>query len=253
MVVERPSNRTLIVVVTTALTVGESRVVYMFSYSLATDHLQKTVFYYVDIVRLLFPAWSPDSGVFPFSTSHDSGTFSSSESSYASNVDTGVRVMLASDVTGNSGGPDEQALDVNEWTGNTSAFLGVVGEAAARVHGLVTSQLSDDAQRATGEVATATVILVVVLALSPVVFLLIHRMTLTIQNYALGLSKKTKELRREKKRSDTLLYQMPITVYRMTLLYSALPDVTQVGRTPTQTLQEGLFSIISLLLSLKRK
>ena len=33
-------------------------------------------------------------------------------------------------------------------------------------------------------------------------------MTLTIQNYALGLSKKTKELRREKKRSDTLLYQM---------------------------------------------
>jgi len=33
-------------------------------------------------------------------------------------------------------------------------------------------------------------------------------MTLTIQNYALGLSRKTKELRREKKRSDTLLYQM---------------------------------------------
>jgi len=62
--------------------------------------------------------------------------------------------------------------------------------------------------RATDEVAATAVILVLIIALSPVVFLLIHRMTLTIQNYALGLSKKTKELRREKKRSDTLLYQM---------------------------------------------
>ena len=34
------------------------------------------------------------------------------------------------------------------------------------------------------------------------------QMTATIQNYAKGLSLKTKELRREKKRSDTLLYQM---------------------------------------------
>jgi len=73
---------------------------------------------------------------------------------------------------------------------------------------LVTSELEDNAMRATSEVAATAIILVVVLALAPVVFLLIHRMTLTIQNYALGLSKKTKELRREKKRSDTLLYQM---------------------------------------------
>ena len=61
---------------------------------------------------------------------------------------------------------------------------------------------------AKGELAAAAVILVIVVILSPVVFLVIYRMTLTIQNYALGLSKKTKELRREKKRSDTLLYQM---------------------------------------------
>jgi len=73
---------------------------------------------------------------------------------------------------------------------------------------LVTSELENNAMRATSEVAATAVILVIILALAPVVFLLIHRMTLTIQNYALGLSKKTKELRREKKRSDTLLYQM---------------------------------------------
>lgn len=72
----------------------------------------------------------------------------------------------------------------------------------------MTSELKDNMARATGELAVTSVILVVIVALSPVVFVLIHRMTLTIQNYALGLSKKTKELRREKKRSDTLLYQM---------------------------------------------
>ena len=59
-----------------------------------------------------------------------------------------------------------------------------------------------------GNEAVAIVIIVAVLVLSPVIFLLIHKMTSTIQNYALGLSEKTKELRREKKRSDTLLYQM---------------------------------------------
>jgi len=73
---------------------------------------------------------------------------------------------------------------------------------------VVTSELEGSVAHAKGELAAAAVILVIVIILSPVVFLVIHRMTLTIQNYALGLSKKTKELRREKKRSDTLLYQM---------------------------------------------
>jgi len=72
----------------------------------------------------------------------------------------------------------------------------------------VTSELEANAVRATSELAAAAVIVVIILTLSPVVFVLIYRMTHTIQNYALGLSKKTKELRREKKRSDTLLYQM---------------------------------------------
>jgi len=40
------------------------------------------------------------------------------------------------------------------------------------------------------------VIVLIVVALSPVVFVLIYRMTLTIQNYALGLSKKTKDTTR---------------------------------------------------------
>jgi len=99
---------------------------------LATDHLQKTVFYYVDVVRLLYPAWSPDSGVFPFSASD-----AVSHTSYASNIDASVRGMLIDDVSGD----DKQVLRVEEWIGNTSAFLRVIDDATSRVHLLLTSDL----------------------------------------------------------------------------------------------------------------
>ena len=145
--------------------------------------------------------------MFPFSSSDVGGDFSISGSSYASNVDAGVRAMFDDDVSGDADGR-QQVLDVTDWIGNTSMFLSVICNATTKVHRLVTSELEGDAVRGTGDVVAAAVILVLVVALSPVVFVVIHCMTLTIQNYALGLSKKTKELRREKKRSDTLLYQM---------------------------------------------
>ena len=61
---------------------------------------------------------------------------------------------------------------------------------------LVTSELASGSHRATNELVGAVVIVLIVVALSPVVFVLIYRMTLTIQNYALGLSKKTKDTTR---------------------------------------------------------
>lgn len=73
---------------------------------------------------------------------------------------------------------------------------------------MLTSAVRDNINSATGNEAISGVVLVLVLVLSPVIFFLIHRMTSTIQRYARSLSEKTKELRREKKRSDTLLYQM---------------------------------------------
>jgi len=145
------------------------------------------VFYYVDVIRLIYPAWSPDTGVFPFSSLDADPGFSMSATSYASNVDAGVRAMLGDDVSedpvddvtddvtknpgddvidnvsrdpGNdvtadiSGNPVDdvtddasedpgghrQALDIEEWIGNTSSFLRVIGDATAKVHRLVTSE-----------------------------------------------------------------------------------------------------------------
>jgi len=150
------------------------------------------VFHYVDVMRQLYPAWSPDTGVFPFSISDSDGDFSSASRtvSYAASVDVGVRAMLVDDVSGDAG----QVPDAAEWVGNTSAFLRIVCDAADRVYRLLTSELEGNSRRATSEMVGAVVTLFIVVALSPVVFVLIYRMTLTIQNYALGLSKKTKEL-----------------------------------------------------------
>lgn len=56
-------------------------------------------------------------------------------------------------------------------------------------------------------------ILVVVLCVSPVIILLVRNAAATIQIYALNLAQKAIELKREKRKSDSLLFQMlPATV-----------------------------------------
>jgi len=121
-------------------------------------------------VHLIYPAWSPDNDIFPFSASNDAV---SATTSYASNVDTGVRAMLDDDVSGDDvidnvrrnfvcgiidgfskddvrgnlvddvsgdAGAGGQMLGVDEWIGNTSTFLRVIGDATTKVHHLVTSE-----------------------------------------------------------------------------------------------------------------
>lgn len=52
------------------------------------------------------------------------------------------------------------------------------------------------------------VLLVFVIAMCPVVVKSVVKLTSDIQHYAITLADKTKELKREKKRTDSLLYQM---------------------------------------------
>ncbi|RZC42938.1 uncharacterized protein BDFB_008937, partial [Asbolus verrucosus] len=73
----------------------------------------------------------------------------------------------------------------------------------------VSSALYDASNRE----AVGVAILVVVLAVSPVIIWLVHNAVATIQLYAANLAKKAKELKREKKKSDSLLFQMlPLSV-----------------------------------------
>jgi hypothetical protein len=61
---------------------------------------------------------------------------------------------------------------------------------------------------ATNKEAVGVAILIVVLAVSPIIIWLVHNAVATIQLYAANLAKKAKELKREKKKSDSLLFQM---------------------------------------------
>lgn len=56
--------------------------------------------------------------------------------------------------------------------------------------------------------AIGIAILVVVLLVSPVIIVLVKNAAATIQLYAVNLSQKAKELKREKRKSDSLLFQM---------------------------------------------
>ncbi|XP_060523060.1 uncharacterized protein LOC132700024 [Cylas formicarius] len=66
----------------------------------------------------------------------------------------------------------------------------------------------ENLQDAAHQEALGIAILVVVLAVSPVIIWLVHNAVATIQLYAANLSKKAKELKREKRKSDLLLFQM---------------------------------------------
>ncbi|XP_063917238.1 uncharacterized protein LOC135132949 isoform X2 [Zophobas morio] len=68
--------------------------------------------------------------------------------------------------------------------------------------------VNDALYEATNREVVGVATLVVVLAVSPIIIWLVHNAVATIQLYAANLAKKAKELKREKKKSDTLLFQM---------------------------------------------
>ncbi|TMW52514.1 hypothetical protein DOY81_002415, partial [Sarcophaga bullata] len=68
----------------------------------------------------------------------------------------------------------------------------------------VDEQLRDAAKKE----AVGIGILVVVLCVSPIIIILVKNAAATIQMYAVNLAQKAKELKREKRKSDSLLFQM---------------------------------------------
>jgi Heme NO binding associated len=133
-----------------------------------------------------------------------------SKSAVLTTIDYMASTILQGQISDLTSTPSADALPSHAkwWTGNLTVLVGQLEAFSARVRRLIAEQLSVDDGQAWNEEIVSIVLLVCLLALAPFVFILIYRMTLTIQNYANGLSQKTKELRREKKRSDSLLYQM---------------------------------------------
>ncbi|XP_055371528.1 uncharacterized protein LOC129605660 [Condylostylus longicornis] len=61
---------------------------------------------------------------------------------------------------------------------------------------------------ASNKEAVGIAILIVVLCVSPIIIVLVKNAAATIQMYAMNLAQKAKELKREKRKSDSLLFQM---------------------------------------------
>jgi len=73
-----------------------------------------------------------------------------------------------------------------------------------KIREAVEERLSDAERSA----AAAVIVLIVVLVISPTIIFLVHKATTTIQVFANNLIVKAEELKREKKKSDRLLFQM---------------------------------------------
>ncbi|KAK5641547.1 hypothetical protein RI129_010094 [Pyrocoelia pectoralis] len=73
---------------------------------------------------------------------------------------------------------------------------------------VIKNYVNDDLQHAANQEAIGIAILIVVLAVSPIIIWLVRNAVATIQLYAANLASKAKELKKEKKKSDSLLLQM---------------------------------------------
>lgn len=83
-----------------------------------------------------------------------------------------------------------------------------------------------DLKEAANKEGIGIAILIIVLVISPIIIVLVRNAVATIQMYAANLADKARELNKEKKKSDALLFQM-------------LP--TSVAQRLKQTQQVGCF------------
>ena len=78
----------------------------------------------------------------------------------------------------------------------------------AHLLAMIRKFMNSEVTRADTQSSLSVLLLMIVLLISPVIIFFTRHATNTIQLYAASLSSKTRELRREKHRSDRLIYQM---------------------------------------------
>ncbi|KAH8372128.1 hypothetical protein KR093_010123, partial [Drosophila rubida] len=100
---------------------------------------------------------------------------------------------------------ERSAIEYNEFMHNYTDDLRILQKALRR---LIKEYVDKTLVEADRKEAIGIAILVVVLLVSPIIIILVKNAAATIQLYALNLSLKAKELKREKRKSDSLLFQM---------------------------------------------
>ncbi|XP_020818275.1 receptor-type guanylate cyclase gcy-10 [Drosophila serrata] len=100
---------------------------------------------------------------------------------------------------------ERSAIEYYELMNNYTDDLRILQKALRR---MIKEYVDKTLREADRKEAIGIAILVVVLLVSPVIIVLVKNAAATIQLYALNLSQKAKELKREKRKSDSLLFQM---------------------------------------------
>uniref|UniRef100_A0A6P4E920 guanylate cyclase n=1 Tax=Drosophila rhopaloa TaxID=1041015 RepID=A0A6P4E920_DRORH len=100
---------------------------------------------------------------------------------------------------------ERSAIEFYELMNNYTDDLRILQKALRR---LIKEYVDETLVQADRKEAIGIAILVVVLLVSPVIIVLVKNAAATIQLYAFNLSQKAKELKREKRKSDSLLFQM---------------------------------------------
>lgn len=99
------------------------------------------------------------------------------------------------------------------WFNSATEFTNHLHNSSMYIEVAINNIIDEMIRDSNAKVAVYVIILVIVLAVTPILFVSVHVVTSALQNYATGLKKRTHELKEEKLRSDRLLYQMlPKTV-----------------------------------------
>lgn len=94
------------------------------------------------------------------------------------------------------------------WFDSMSLYIDILLEIQNSVSNWIFRELQENQNRTLLKIGITVAIIVGVLGISPFVMTSVVKLTTEIQSYAITLADKTKELNREKKRTDSLLYQM---------------------------------------------
>ncbi|XP_030381562.1 uncharacterized protein LOC115629245 [Scaptodrosophila lebanonensis] len=128
---------------------------------------------------------------------------------------------------------ERSALEYYEFMHNYTDDLRILQKALRR---LIKEYVDKTLVEADRKEAIGIAILVVVLIVSPIIIILVKNAAATIQLYAFNLAQKAKELKREKRKSDSLLFQM-------------LPPSVAVQLKQTQQVPAELYEAVTVYFS----
>ncbi|XP_063237909.1 uncharacterized protein LOC134539652 [Bacillus rossius redtenbacheri] len=103
------------------------------------------------------------------------------------------------------------SADVNDaiyYFDNMASYVDELRKLQDAIRELIRDHVNDNLVEASHREAYGVAILVLVLVVSPVIIILMRNAVATIQVYSVNLAQKAKELKKEKRKSDMLLFQM---------------------------------------------